>query len=95
MSIDHQTVRNVARLARLHLDDQEVDTMATTLQSILDWFDQLKAVATDGVEPASHAVPLTMPLRDDCVAQTNSVTELLQNAPHAQFNLFVVPKVVE
>jgi len=95
MNIDRQTVLGVARLARLHLDDHEVSAMAETLKSILVWFDQLKSVDTSNVEPATHAIPLVMPLREDKIRQTNTVTELLQNAPHAQYNLFVVPKVVE
>jgi aspartyl-tRNA(Asn)/glutamyl-tRNA(Gln) amidotransferase subunit C len=95
MNIDRQTVLGVARLARLHLDEQDVSMMADTLKSILGWFDQLKSVDTSGIEPATHAIPLVMPLREDEIRQTNTVAELLQNAPHAQYNLFVVPKVVE
>ena len=87
-------IRELARLARLHLDDAEVARLRADLAAILAFAAQLRAVDTAGVEPMTHAVLLDGPLREDIVAPSLSVEDAVGPAPRREGDLFVVPRVV-
>jgi aspartyl-tRNA(Asn)/glutamyl-tRNA(Gln) amidotransferase subunit C len=87
-------VRALAALARLRLDDDEVARMAHELDAILGYIDTVKNVATDDVEPMTHAVPFACPLREDNAAGPLPVEEALRNAPRRHDGFFEVPSII-
>jgi aspartyl-tRNA(Asn)/glutamyl-tRNA(Gln) amidotransferase subunit C len=95
MAIDAATVRKVARLARIRESEDRLEPLAKELSGILQWIEQLNEVDTDGVEPMSSAVAVTLPMRDDVVTDGGDPARVLANAPKSDRNFFVVPKVVE
>ena len=88
-------VEQVARLARLSLTDAEKEKMRRELDGILTYIDKLRALDTTGVEPTSHAVPVTNVMRDDVPCPSLPQSEALANAPDRQGDLFRVPKIIE
>ena len=95
MSMDEQTVRKVASLARLKVTDEEVSVRATQLSNILGFVEQLGEVNTDNVEPLPSPVDIKLRLREDKVSDGDCVQDVLANAPEEMEDFYVVPKVVE
>lgn len=95
MSVDHTTVRRIAHLARIALDEADVPRMGEELNAILAFVDQLNEVDVEGVEPMSSVVPMQLRLREDVVTAGGDVRAVLSNAPRSEDGFFVVPKVVE
>jgi aspartyl-tRNA(Asn)/glutamyl-tRNA(Gln) amidotransferase subunit C len=95
MSLSETDVAKVARLARLHVPPADLPAMTAEVNGILGWIEKLQAVNTDGVEPLVSVSGMTLPLRPDAVTMGGQVAEIVQNAPEAMENYFVVPKVVE
>ncbi|MCA3277598.1 MAG: Asp-tRNA(Asn)/Glu-tRNA(Gln) amidotransferase subunit GatC [Roseomonas sp.] len=98
MSLDTATVRRVAALARLRLEEQDIARVQGELNGILGWIEQLQAVNTDGVEPMAGGTPggvAAMPMRDDVVTDGGQAEAVLANAPDREGEYFGVPKVVE
>ena len=95
MSVTAETVRHVAKLARIAMSDAEIEQLVPELNQILGWVDQLAEVDTDGVEPLTAVIDLKLRLRDDVVTDGNVRDKVLANAPDAQHGFFAVPKVIE
>ena len=95
MKISLQEVEHVAHLARLELSGAEKERMRRELDGILSYIDKLRALDTTGVEPTSHAVPLTNVLRDDVEKPSLPRDEMLANAPDRHGELFRVPRIIE
>jgi aspartyl-tRNA(Asn)/glutamyl-tRNA(Gln) amidotransferase subunit C len=95
MAIDADTVRKAARLARIRVEEAALEPLAQELTGIIDWIEQLNEVDTDGVEPMTSCVAMTLPMREDVVTDGNKRDAVLANAPKADRGFFVVPKVVE
>jgi len=95
MSVDIETVRRVARLARIAVSDEEAQTMQGELNTILDWVEQLNEVDVEGVEPMTSVVQIDMKKRDDIVNDGNCANDIVANAPVSESSFFLVPKVVE
>lgn len=95
MSLDRSQVETVAKLARLKVEDNEMDSYVSSLNSILDLADQLQAVDTDGIEPLANPLDATARLRADTVTETDQRDQLQKNAPQAEAGLFLVPKVID
>ncbi len=95
MSVDHTTVRRIAHLARIALDEADVPQMGEELNAILTFVEQLNEVDVEGVEPMSSVVPMRLRLRDDAVTEGGNVAAVIGNAPRSEDGFFVVPKVVE
>ncbi|MEM7742522.1 MAG: Asp-tRNA(Asn)/Glu-tRNA(Gln) amidotransferase subunit GatC [Pseudomonadota bacterium] len=95
MSVDEDTVRRVARLARIAVEDHEVAPLASELNSILDWVEQLGEVDVDGVEPMTSVTPMALKMREDAVTDGDCQDDVLANAPDTREGFFAVPKVVE
>jgi aspartyl-tRNA(Asn)/glutamyl-tRNA(Gln) amidotransferase subunit C len=93
--ISLKDVEHVARLARLELSDADKDRMRRELDGILGYIDKLRALDTDGVEPTSHAVPMTNVMRDDAPCPSFPQTDMLANAPDRSGDFFRVPKIIE
>ena len=94
MSIDHATVRRIARLARLAVTEEEVPRLARELGRVLELADQLAATVAD-VEPMAHPHEQTLAGRADAVTETDRADALLALAPEARGGLYLVPKVIE
>jgi aspartyl-tRNA(Asn)/glutamyl-tRNA(Gln) amidotransferase subunit C len=95
MSIDINTVRKVARLARIRTTDAEAEVLSGELSKILKMIEQLNEVNTDGIEPMTSVIEMKMPEREDAVTDGGIPEKILANAPEQTAGFFVVPKVVE
>ncbi len=98
MSLDLATVRRVASLARIRLEDAELTRLQGEINGILGWIEQLRGVDTEGVEPMAGGSPepqATMPMRADVVSDGDQAEAVLANAPDREGEYFGVPKVVE
>lgn len=93
--VTREEVEELALLARLRLEDDEIERLRGELSAILDYVSELQAVDTTGVEPMTHAVPLDCPLRPDVVAPSLSADEALANAPQGVDDFFAVPRIIE
>jgi aspartyl-tRNA(Asn)/glutamyl-tRNA(Gln) amidotransferase subunit C len=95
MSLDTATVRRIAKLARIRVDDADVATLQTELNSILGYVEQLNEVNVDGVEPLTGGAQMAMRLREDVRNDGEIAEKVLANAPDRVDHFFAVPKVVE
>jgi aspartyl-tRNA(Asn)/glutamyl-tRNA(Gln) amidotransferase subunit C len=95
MSVDKDTVRRIARLARLAVKDERVEPMVNELNQILAWVEQLKEVDVEGVAPMTSVVEQRLKMRDDVVSAGGDAAAITANAPESADGFFVVPKVVE
>lgn len=100
MSVDKQTVAKIASLARIQMDDAELERMVPELNNILSWVEQLSEVDCSGVEPMTAVISNKLRLRDDVVNADpltggNRRDDILANAPAPEHGFFGVPKVIE
>lgn len=95
MSIDRETARRVARLARIAVPEERLDALAGEFNAILHFVEQLREVNVDGVEPMVSVTPMRLPRRADEVTEGGRSEAVLRNAPDAREGFFAVPKVVE
>jgi aspartyl-tRNA(Asn)/glutamyl-tRNA(Gln) amidotransferase subunit C len=93
--ITREEVERVAALARLSLSEEEVRRMASELDTILEYVEELGRVDTDGVEATCHVLPLDTPMREDRAEPALDPELALANAPQRDGSAFVVPKVIE
>ena len=95
MEVDEDTVRRIARLARIKVTDAEAKALEGELSGILDWVKQLDEVDTNGVEPMTAVVSTSLKMREDRVTDGGIADAVVANAPAREDHFFVVPKVVE
>ena len=95
MSVDKDTVRRIAHLARIAVNDDDVEALREDLNKILGFVEQLNEVDISDVEPMASTVASGMKMRDDLVNDGDRAEAVLANAPARQNGFFAVPKVVE
>lgn len=95
MSIDKDTARRVAHLARIEVREDQLEGLAAELSGILTFMEQLNEVDVEGVEPMTSVTPMRLKRRQDVVTDGNMQDKILSNAPDAREGFFAVPKVVE
>ncbi|GAB5469276.1 MAG: Asp-tRNA(Asn)/Glu-tRNA(Gln) amidotransferase subunit GatC [Rhodospirillales bacterium] len=95
MTVTKETVRHIARLARIRIEESEEETLTDELGGILQWIDALQAVDTEGVEPMTSVVASQQRLREDVVDDGDRQEDVLANAPGRMAVFYSVPKVVE
>jgi len=95
MSVDADTVRRIARLARIAVKDDEVEHLQGELNAILAFVEQLGEVNVEGVEPMTSVTPMVMRQRADVVTDGDDPEAVLSNAPKSEDNFYLVPKVIE
>jgi aspartyl-tRNA(Asn)/glutamyl-tRNA(Gln) amidotransferase subunit C len=94
-TIDLETARRVAKLARIAVPEENLPALAGELSNIITFMEQLNEVNVDGVEPMTSVTPMRLKRRQDGVTDGNMQAKILSNAPDAREGFFAVPKVVE
>jgi aspartyl-tRNA(Asn)/glutamyl-tRNA(Gln) amidotransferase subunit C len=95
MSLDPATVRRIAKLARIRVDDADVAQLQKEISGILDWIAMLNEVDVEGVEPLTGGAQMALKMRDDVVTDGGNAEAILANAPDRAGDYYAVPKVVE
>ncbi len=95
MSVDAETVRRIAHLARIKVTASEVPHLQGELNAMLAFVEQLSEVDIEGVEPMTSVTPMLLRRREDKVTDGNIADDIVANAPVTEDHFFVVPKVVE
>jgi aspartyl-tRNA(Asn)/glutamyl-tRNA(Gln) amidotransferase subunit C len=95
MKISKEDVKKVAELARLEFNEAQTEKFMNQLGNILEYIEKLNELDTDDVEPTSHVLDISTPLREDKVQKLLTIDEVLQNAPESEDDFFVVPQVIE
>lgn len=95
MSVDKDTVRRIARLARLAVPETRLEPMAAELNGIFQWVEMLGEVNVDNVAPMTSVVAQKLKWRPDVVSDGGQADALMVNAPEGEDHFFIVPKVVE
>lgn len=95
MSVDQATVRRIAHLARIAVEENEVEHLRGEINAILSFVEALADVDVEGVEPMTSVIPMKMRMRRDEVTDGYKAADIVANAPEREDNFFVVPKVVE
>ena len=95
MSLDPATVRRIARLARIRVEESQIGQLQNELSGILAWIEQLNEVDITGVEPLTGAAQMALKLRADVVDDGGDPEIVLSNAPDRAGDFYAVPKVVE
>ncbi len=95
MSIDIETARKVAKLARIRVEEGDLPALAGEFNAILGFIEQMAEVDVEGVEPMTSVTPMRLKRREDGVTDGGYPDKILANAPDAREGFFAVPKVVE
>jgi aspartyl-tRNA(Asn)/glutamyl-tRNA(Gln) amidotransferase subunit C len=95
MSVDTATVRRIAHLSRIAVQDEEVAHLQSELNAILAFVEQLRGVDVENVEPMTSVMPMQLKKREDEVTDGFNADAIVANAPQREDHFFVVPKVVE
>jgi aspartyl-tRNA(Asn)/glutamyl-tRNA(Gln) amidotransferase subunit C len=95
MSVDAATVKRIGRLARIRVEEDEVEKYQGEINAILGFVEQLGEVNVEGVEPMTSVTPMQLRRRDDVVTDGGYPEKVVSNAPLSEDNFFMVPKVIE
>jgi aspartyl-tRNA(Asn)/glutamyl-tRNA(Gln) amidotransferase subunit C len=95
MSVDKDTVKRIARLARIAVPAEKLEPLAGELNGIFNWVEMLNEVDVEGVLAMTSVVAQKLKWREDKVTEGGVADALMQNAPDHEATFFVVPKVVE
>lgn len=95
MSIGPDDINQIAHLARLKIDEQDIPKLSDDLGNILSLVDQLQAVNTDNISPMAHPMDAVQILRKDVVTETNNRDKYQKVAPNTEDGLYLVPQVIE
>ncbi|PJI44339.1 Asp-tRNA(Asn)/Glu-tRNA(Gln) amidotransferase subunit GatC [Ferrovibrio sp.] len=95
MSLDKAAVAKIAKLARLKMEPDRQEAMASELNRILSFVEELQAVNTDNVQPMTSVAPMKLRQREDAVTDGGKPEAVLKNAPQRQGDFYTVPKVIE
>ncbi len=95
MSLDKDTVEKIAHLARLQLNEQELQAYTDSLSQILGLIEQMNAVDTTGVAPMAHPQDTVLRLREDRIEETDQREKFQRISPATEAGLYLVPKVIE
>ena len=95
MTIDLKTIKHIAKLSRISLENEKAQKLATDLSSIFEFIEKLNELNTKDVEPLTSIAETTLKFRKDEVKSENIREKILKNSPSDNEDFFVVPKVVE
>ncbi|WIM68662.1 Asp-tRNA(Asn)/Glu-tRNA(Gln) amidotransferase subunit GatC [Corynebacterium breve] len=92
--ISREDIARLASLARLRMTDDELDSYADQMDTILEAVAKVSQVDTEGVEPMSHPHSIEAPMREDIVVDTLTQEQALSQAPEVEDDRFVVPQIL-
>ena len=95
MSIDKDTVKHISKLARISLDEKNIDNLSKDLTSIMKFIENLNKINTDKIEPLTSIINASLKSRKDEVKDGKIRDQILKNSPEKNEEFFVVPKVIE
>jgi aspartyl-tRNA(Asn)/glutamyl-tRNA(Gln) amidotransferase subunit C len=95
MSVDAATVKRIGRLARIRVEEGEVEKYQGEINAILGFVEQLSEVDVEGVEPMTSVTPMKLRRREDVVTDGGYADKVTVNSPLSEDNFFEVPKVIE
>ena len=95
MSIDKNTVKHISKLARISLDEKNVDSLSKDLTSIMKFIESLSKLNTDKTDPLTSIINASLKSRKDEVKDGKIRDQILKNSPEKNDEFFVVPKVIE
>ena len=95
MSIDKDTVKHIAKLARISLDEKKINSLSKDLSSIMKFIEKLNELNTDNVKPLTSIIDASLKSREDEIRDGKIRDQILKNSPENNDEFFVVPKVVE
>ena len=95
MSIDKDTVKHIAKLARISLDEKKINSLSKDLSSIMKFIEKLNELNTDKTSPLTSIINASLRTRGDEVKDGKIRDQILKNSPDKNEEFFVVPKVVE
>ena len=95
MSLDRATVIRIANLAKIHIDDSEIDVFTRELSQILNWVEQLNEVDVKNVKPMTGVSGMSLREREDEVVDGGYADKIVKNSKGKKQNSFSVPKVIE
>ena len=95
MSIDKDTVKHIAKLARISLDERKISSLSKNLSSIMEFIEKLNELNTDKTIPLTSIINASLRSRKDEVADGKIRDQILKNSPEKNEEFFVVPKVIE
>ncbi len=95
MALKKEAVAQIAKLARLEVDERDLDLMCCELSQIIAWIEQLEEVDIGSVSPMTSVIEMDLKFREDVVTDGNQADDVIANAPEHDDHFFVVPKVIE
>ena len=95
MTINLKTIKHIAKLSRISVDDEKAKKLAGDLNSIFDFIEKLNELKTDQIKPLTSIAETSLKLRNDEIKSQNMREEIIKNSPEKNEDYFVVPKVIE
>ena len=95
MGISKKDIEKIANLAQINISQEEVEKLENKLDGIMSLIDKMQSINTENIEPMSHALDISQPLRKDEVTESDLRKKILPLAPEAEKSLFIVPQVIE
>lgn len=95
MTIDLKTIKHIAKLSRISVDDEKAKKLAGDLNSIFDFIEKLNELKPDQIKPLTSIAETSLKLRNDEIKSQNMREEIIKNSPEKNEDYFVVPKVIE
>ena len=95
MTIDLKTIKHIAKLSRISVNDEKAKKLAGDLNSIFDFIEKLNELKTDQIKPLTSIAETSLKLRKDEIKSQNMREEIIKNSPEKNEDYFVVPKVIE
>ena len=95
MSIDKDTVKHIAKLARISLDEKKINSLSKDLSSIIEFIEKLNDLNTEKIVPLTSIINASLQSRKDEILEGKIRDQILKNSPEKNEEFFVVPKVIE
>lgn len=95
MSLKSDDVKNIAHLARIEIEDKNIEAYANSLSNILGLVEEMNAIDTQGIKPMAHPMDVAQRLRADEVLEQNQREAFQKVAPKTEDGLYLVPQVIE
>jgi len=95
MALTDKYIKKLSHLAKINIDSKDEKIVLSKLEGIIKLIDTMQQVDTNNIEPMSHALDITQPLREDVVTEESQKNDFLKLGPESNEDYFIVPRVVE